>query len=92
MNLRVYRTPDNDPVISGLAPGSATVGQAEQTAFLSTRYIKIEIKDNLDNTVIVLPRAMIVSRSGGMSAGDFLTENWTIKGIGFFGPSSQVQQ
>lgn len=86
MNLRVYRTSDNDAVITNIAPGSASIGQTEQSAFLATRYIKIEIKDNYDNTILVLPKAMVVSRSGSMSAGEFLIENWSIKGIGFYGP------
>lgn len=89
MNLRVYRHPDNDPVISGFAPGSANVGQTEQTAFLSTPYIFIDVKDNFDNTILTIPRAMLIRRSGSVSTGDFLTESWAIQGIGFYGPSDR---
>lgn len=88
MNIRVYRHPDNDPVMDGIAPGSASLGSAEQRAFLQTPYIYIEIKDDLDNTILVIPKAMIVRRSASVSSGDFMTENWSIRGLSFFGPNT----
>lgn len=87
MNLRVYRSPDNDPIQDGYISSASALGQTEQTAFLSGKYLYIEIKDNLDNTILVIPKAWIVRRTGSMSAGDFLTENWSIIGRGYYGPA-----
>jgi hypothetical protein len=88
MNLRVYRTPDNDPVLEKQAPGSNLSGQIEQLAFSQSKYVFVEIKDNLGNNVMVIPKAMVIRRSGVMSAGEFLTESWQIVGIGFLGPQT----
>ena len=85
MGLRVYRLRDNDPVVTGIAPGSASLGQAEQTAFTESPYISIEVKDFTDATILHIPKAWLHKRSASAAAGDFLTENWAISGIGFFG-------
>lgn len=86
MQIRVYRTPDNDPVVLGIAPGGSMIGQAEQAAFTQSRYIQILVKDNLDQTILHIPKAWITRRSVTVSTGDFMTENWSITGIGYYGP------
>jgi hypothetical protein len=86
MGMRVYRSKDNDPVAEGIAPGSASLGQAEQKAFTESPYVRIEVKDHFDATVLCIPKAWIQRRSASVAVGDFLTENWTISGIGFYGP------
>lgn len=88
MNLRMYRTPDNDPVLNGYAPGSATIGIGEQKAFTQTPYLYVEVKDNFDKTIFHIPKAWIVRRSSSLQMGDFLTESWSIIGIGYLGPTS----
>jgi len=88
MNLRVYRTPDNDPVLTGIAPGGAAIGETEQINFLTSDYILIEIKDRLDQTILHIPKAMITRRSASINMGDLMTENWSIVGIGYLGPTS----
>jgi len=89
LNLRVYRTPDNDPIVTKTAPGIPDLdGGTTQAAFTESGYISIEIKDNNDKTILYLPQCWIVRRSGSMSAGDFLTESWNVVSIGYMGPSS----
>jgi len=87
MNLRVYRTPDNDPVIADVAPGSANLGAAEQKAFTQAKYLYVEIKDLNDRTVFHIPKAWLVRRSGALNMGDLMTEAWGIIGIGYLGPT-----
>ena len=87
MGMKVYRTKDNDPVQAGIAHGSASLGQAEQKAFTESPYISIEVKDNFDATILHIPKAWLHKRSASVAVGDFLTENWTISGIGFHGPA-----
>ena len=87
MSLRVYRTPDNDPVLDEFAPGRADLGTQGQYGFTQARYITIEIKDNYDQTILYLPQCWLVRRSGSMNAGEFLVENWSITSIGYMGPS-----
>jgi hypothetical protein len=89
MDVKVYRHPDNDPVASGFAPGYPSVGSVHQTQFLSSKYLTVTIKDSLDNNIIHLPKAWLVSRSGSMGAQDFVTETWSITGMGYFGPLNQ---
>jgi len=86
LGLRVYRTPDNDPVQMLQAPGDT--GKEPQAAFVSAPYITVDIKDRNDKTVFSIPKAWLVRRSASMSAGDFLIESWSIKGIGYLGPTS----
>lgn len=88
MNLKVYRNPDNDPVVGGIAPGVANINQAEQSGFTQKKYLQVDIKDNLSRTIFVIPQAWLNRRSAAMSAGDFLIETWSISGIGYFGPQS----
>ena len=87
LSIRVYRHPDNDPILDGIAPGGAGVGTDEQVSFLRSPYIYIEIKDNFDKTILTVPRAFLVRRTGAISVGDLMTENWSIQGIGYYGPS-----
>ena len=87
MSMRVYRTKDNDPVVTRIAPGSASLGKAEQKAFTESNYVSIEVKDHFDATVLHIPKAWVHKRSASVAVGDFLTENWTISGIGFHGPA-----
>jgi hypothetical protein len=86
LNMRVYRTPDNDPVVTGNAPGSSNLGQTEQKAFTQAPYFRVEIKDSLDKTILFIPKFVLERRSASVSAGDFLIESWSGKGIGFYGP------
>lgn len=89
MSLKVYRTPDNDPIQERYAPGAAKLGTAEQTAFLSKAYIYVEIKDRITGqTIFHIPKAWLVRRSGSVQVHDFLTETWSIIGLGYFGPTS----
>lgn len=83
MGIKVYRTKDNDPVADKIAPGSSSLGQPEQKAFTESPYVFIEVKDNFDSTVLYVPKAWIHRRSASVAVGDFLTENWSITGIGF---------
>lgn len=90
LNLRVYRSPDNDPVRDKYAPGRIedTVGPSAQYGFTQAKYITIEIKDNNDQTILYMPKCWLTSRSGSMSAGDFIVETWSIIGMGYMGPAS----
>lgn len=89
MNLRVYRTPDNDPVIDKVAPLGSSA--SAHTEFVKTPYISVELRDKVtDKTVIFLPRAWVVRRSGSIEAESLLTETWSIKSIGYIGPSNQT--
>lgn len=85
MSLKVYRAPDSDPVKAGYIPGANNVGQVEQTSFSDSSYIRVEVMDDSNNVVLVLPKAVIVRRSGGVAIGDFLTESWGVMGIGYYG-------
>lgn len=87
LNLKVYRTPDNDPVLTKMSPGIPDLGIATQAPFMESGYISIEIKDDNDKTILYLPQCWIVRRSGAMSAGEFLIENWSVLSIGYMGPS-----
>jgi hypothetical protein len=86
MNLRIYRTPDNDPILGGIAPGSASLGQSEQKAFTQSKYLYIEIKDTNDVTVMHIPKAWLVRRTGQLTMGDLMTESWSIIGMQYLGP------
>lgn len=88
MNLRIYRTPDNDPVLEGLAPGSSSSGQPEQKAFTQSKYLFVEIKDSNDKTVFYIPRAWMVRRTASVTMGDLMSETWSILGIGYMGPTA----
>jgi hypothetical protein len=88
MSIRVYRTPDNDPVATLIAPlgDSANV----QDAFPKSPYITIEVRDKTtDKTILFLPKAFVTRRSGSVEAEGLLTETWSIKSIGFQGPGAQ---
>lgn len=87
LNMRVYRTSDNDPILDDIAPGSPDVGQAAQYSFTQAKYLTIEIKDNYDKTILYLPKCWLIRRSGSMNAGDFLIESWQIIAMGYMGPS-----
>lgn len=89
MNIRVYRTADNDPVSSLIAP----LGDAGNLldGFTKSPYITVEIRDKVtDRTIIYLPQAWLLKRSGQVDAENVLIETWSIKSIGFFGPGGQV--
>ena len=89
MNLRVYRTPSNDPVTLGIAPQSETIGV--QQKYLTSPYIQIEIRDKQTEKVIFyIQRGWLTRRSGSMEAIGVLTENWTVRGIGFIGMGGQT--
>jgi hypothetical protein len=89
MNIRVYRTPNNDPVALGIAPKSEKIGVQED--FLKSPYIQVELRDKLtEKTIFYLQRGWLVRRSGSMESIGLLTENWTIRGIGFIGPDGQT--
>ena len=96
MNLRVYRTPNNDPVALGIAPGGDSSGADRkglggQKDFTESPYITIEVRDRItDKTIIYLPKAWLTKRSGSAEAETLMTETWSIKSIGYFGPGQQV--
>jgi hypothetical protein len=93
MSIRVYRTPDNDPVAAGIAPPGDLSGSGTgvNPRYTEARYIAIEIRDKVtDQTVLYLPRAAVVSRSASVSSEDLMTETWQIMGIGFYGPTGQT--
>lgn len=88
MNIRVYRTPDNDPVSSLVAPLGDGPNQLD--AFTKSPYISVEIRDKVtDKTIIFMPRAFLFRRSGTVDAENLLIETWSIKSIGFYGPGGQ---
>lgn len=89
MTLRVYRTPDNDPVAARFAPGGDQAGA--QADFTESPYVTIEVRDRVtDKTVLYFPKAWIAKRSGSVEAQGLLAETWSVKGIGFFGPGQQT--
>lgn len=94
MNMRVYRTPDNDPVALGVAPGGDAVdggASKAQTTFTGSKYIQIECRDRItDKTILFLPKAVVFRRQGQVEAENLLTENWSIRSIGYFGPGAQI--
>lgn len=84
MTMQVYRLPENDPVANDIAPGdNFGGGTTEQLAFTQMRYIDVDIRDDLDRSVFRIPRAQLTSRSGSVQVGNFLTESWSIQGIGY---------
>lgn len=94
MSMRVFRTPDNDPVALGIAPGGDSVdggATQAQTTFTSSKYIQVEVRDKVtDRTVLMLPKAQVFKRVGQGEAEQLITENWSIRSIGYFGPGAQV--
>lgn len=89
MSMQIYRTPDNDPVADKIAPLGDTTDIQHQ--FAKTPYITIEVRDRItDKTIVFLPQAWITRRSGSVQAEGLLTENWTIKSIGYMGPGGQA--
>ena len=89
MTLRVYRTANNDPVALGIAPQGDNANA--QKEFTESPYITIEIRDKItDKTVIFLPKAWLFRRSGSAEAENLMTETWSIKSIGYFGPGGQT--
>ena len=88
MNIRVYRTSDNDPVAALIAPLGDGPNQLD--AFTKSPYITVEVRDKVtDKTIIFLPRAWLLRRSGSVDAENLLIETWSIKSIGFYGPGGQ---
>lgn len=88
MNIRVYRTPDNDPVNNLIAPLGDSANALD--AFTKSPYISVEIRDKqTDKTILFLPRAWLFRRQGGVDAENVLIETWSLKSIGFYGPGSQ---
>jgi hypothetical protein len=84
-NLRVFRTPENDPTALNIAPKADQM--SPQAEYSKSGYITIEIRDRVtDKTVLFLPRARVLRRTGSVQAEDLLSENWSIRGIGFMGP------
>jgi hypothetical protein len=89
MTLRVYRTPDNDPVATKIAPPGD--GANPQDDFSKAPYIAIEVRDRVtDKTVLYLPKAWLTRRSGSVDAENLLVETWQIKSIGYIGPGAQT--
>lgn len=89
MTVRIYRTPSNDPVQDRFAPLGA--GSNPHADFVKSPYISVEIRDKVtDTTVIFLPQAWVVRRSGSVEAENVLTETLSIKSIGYIGPTGQV--
>ena len=88
MNLKVYRTPDNDPTSQLVTPLGDQANSLN--AFSQSPYITIEIRDKVtDKTIVYLPRAWVFRRSGSVDAENLLVETWSIKSIGFYGPGVQ---
>jgi hypothetical protein len=91
MSMKVYRTPENDPVTMDFAPRGDNALDDPQKGFTQSSYISIEIRDRItDKTVIFLPRAWITKHSGSMEAEGILSETWHVKSIGFTGPGAQT--
>lgn len=89
MSIRVYRTPDNDPVSGKIAPLGAASNPQED--FTKSPYISVEVRDKVtDKTVIFLPRAWLTNRSGSVDSEGLLVETWQIKSIGYIGPTGQI--
>ena len=85
MNLRVYRTPDNDPSKLGLFVRNLDNDNNQaQSGIVSGRYMQLEVRDTLTDKVIAyFPRTMISSRTGSVSSEDLMQETWSIISIGF---------
>jgi hypothetical protein len=89
LTLRVFRTPDNDPVSLGIAP-QGNAGNL-QDYFTRSKYITVEVRDKVtDRTVIQLPKAWVMRRSGGGEAESLFTETWSVRSIGYRGPAGQT--
>jgi hypothetical protein len=59
--------------------------------FTQSPYISIEIRDRVSGkTILFLPRARLVGRSGSGQAEDLISETWSIRGIGYTGPAGQI--
>lgn len=86
MSLKVYRTPDNDPSKSKFVASIGDINKPEQDAFTQAKYLTVNVKDSLDQTIFYVPKAWLVRRSASVSIGDFLVETWAITGIGYYGP------
>jgi hypothetical protein len=87
MSIRVYRTPDNDP--TGVVAPRAD-GVNPQQEYARSGYITIEVRDRItDKTVLFLPKARVIRRSGSVQAEDLHVETWNIVSIGFMGPGDQ---
>jgi hypothetical protein len=85
MSLKIYRTPDNDPSATGLAPkADLAAGTYVHRDYTESDYLTVEVRDRVtDMTVLYIPKAAVTDRSGTMSAEDLLEETLVIKGIGF---------
>ncbi len=52
---------------------------------LHQKYVSIEIRDRKTNdTILYIPRAMLVSRGGAVAARQLSTEVWVFRGIGYW--------
>lgn len=61
-----------------------------QENFTSSKYINVEIRDKVtDKTILFLPKASLFRRTGQGEAENLITENWSIRSIGYFGPGAQ---
>ena len=86
VSIQIYRLPDNDPVTEGFAPPGD--GSSDYTEF---KYLTLEFRDKVtDQTILYVPKASIVNRSGGGSAESLIVETIRFKGIGFRGPTAQT--
>jgi hypothetical protein len=81
--LQIFRSPSNDPVGDGYAPGGAN-SSASMSVFTNAAYSTMEIRDQVTDTVVMfLPRFVVTDRGMSVRAGDLLTEAISISAIGF---------
>ena len=85
MNIRIYRTPNNDPVGQGISlPGDLSGNTFVNPSFTQFQYLTIQARDKVtDQPILYIPRAVVTARSGSVEAEDLLSETLTIRGIGF---------
>ena len=85
MSVRIFRTPDNDPVQQKLALPADPAGiTSVDLGYTQFRYITVELRDSVTDAVILyVPRAMVTRRSGSVASEGLLSETLSLTGIGF---------
>lgn len=91
LNVRIFRTPTNDPAKQAVSPATDPVGvYGVDQSYTQSNYLTVELRDKVTDTVLLyIPKAMVTRRTGDISAESLLTENLSLVGIGFYSNKSQ---